>query len=369
MSINVSVIDKASFVGKNNNFIEINGKRYNATTGAVLASTTGTEAANKHVDGIVAVPKHTTAVDQAHSAQAGHTSTITHTAAQHATAHKPEASHMLMRKAVTKPSGSLKRQLRAQTHTGLLAKQPTIEVSIKPSAQSLDSRRLQQAKHIPKSPTIAHFVDNEGPTFQPSIVSVPRPVPRPAVAATRVKPHTTAELMERALQIAQAPSSKPLQPESKRKKFTRHQLAIPALVIALLFVGALSIYQNMNVIRLHLASSAAGFSASLPAQQPAGYSLVNMAYSTGQVAIQYQSNSDQRRYSITEKPSDWDSATLLESFVITKTKNYQALNSGGRTIYVYGQDNATWVSGGVWYQVQSDGSLDYHQLITLAASL
>jgi hypothetical protein len=72
---------------------------------------------------------------------------------------------------------------------------------------------------------------------------------------------------------------------------------------------------------------------------------------------------------LTEKTSAWNSATLRDNFVASNAKTYQTVETGGRTIYLYGQNQASWVNGGIWYQVQSNGALSNHQLVELATSL
>lgn len=128
-------------------------------------------------------------------------------------------------------------------------------------------------------------------------------------------------------------------------------------------------FQNVTTVKLQFASAKAGFAVSLPDQRPAGYRLSNLAYSNGHAAIHFESNTDERRYSITEKVSNWNSQTLRENFLATQAKEYEPIEIAGQTIFLYDQSNATWVSGGVWYQVESNGSLSSRQLLDLATSM
>jgi hypothetical protein len=107
----------------------------------------------------------------------------------------------------------------------------------------------------------------------------------------------------------------------------------------------------------------------LPGYQPAGYSLGQLSYSAGSVATQFESNSDGRHYTLTQKASPWDNQTLLDSYVKPNNAHYEAVPTGDLTIYLYGNGAASWINHGLWYTVQSDGSLTHDQLVSLAKSL
>jgi hypothetical protein len=72
---------------------------------------------------------------------------------------------------------------------------------------------------------------------------------------------------------------------------------------------------------------------------------------------------------LTQTASNWDSQALKENFVATVGKDYQVVQSAGRTIYTYGDNNATWVNGGIWYKIDSAGSLTSVELVDLATSM
>jgi hypothetical protein len=107
----------------------------------------------------------------------------------------------------------------------------------------------------------------------------------------------------------------------------------------------------------------------MPGYKPDGFKLDQMDYSTGVAAIHFASNSDERSFALTEKQSDLDSAGLRDSFVTSEQQPYQTIETAGRTVYLYGEHNATWVSGGVWYQLRGAGALSDHQLVEIAKSL
>ena len=366
-------------MGKNNNIIEINGKRYNATTGVPVAQTAPQKPAGRSVNGIVApdqpaILKASASEAKNSSGHASHPKTshgkdVAHHPATHAAAHPPQPSKILMRSAVSKPAPGSQRHIKAQGHTGTLVRQPSVLLQIKPSVLALDSKRLQHARRVAKSKIITHFNLDPATPAQLSAANVEAPTVTTVPVARPAHPQTTADLLERAL--AAAHSHEQASPKSKTHKRAgpKKHVTAAALAIAVIGLGVFSVVQNMNLIRVHVASATAGFGASLPSNQPSGYTLNHVGSSPGVVAMNFQSTSDTRHYSLTEKSSAWDSEALRDNFVSLQGPNYQTVESGGRTIYLYGQNNATWVNNGIWYQVVSDGSLNYHQLVQLATSL
>lgn len=291
-------------------------------------------------------------------------------AAKPAGGHKPVASSTLMRQSVKKPVAATRKHGQAQGDLSLVKRSETA-VLAKKSAGRLDDRRLQKAKRVPKSELIQHFAPLTSDSFvpvqvQPQAAAAPLAAKRPMAApAPAAKPKTSADLLERALKNATSHEQK--SPAKRRRKAGR-KTALAGAVLAVAFIGLVS-SQEISNVRLHIASAKAGFNVGLPDYKPAGFSLGQLNYSPGSAATTFKSNSDQRTYTITQKTSDWDSQSLRDNFVVSQDKNYQTADAGGRTVYVYGNGNATWVNGGIWYVVQSDGSLTSQQLTQLAGSI
>jgi hypothetical protein len=338
-----------------NNIIEINGKRYDARSGALLSDggAAGVRPAKPEAPAVKKPTMHDVVRPRAKSGGR----------------HTPTPAHTLMRSAVKKPTAAPRQHSKAQT---ALRKPPLAAVKVSKSAHRVDHGRLQQASHVPKSHLIKHFA----PLPPTTIETVPPPAPvhpaPPAAhrAAHHAKPaakaRTTADLLEHALQHATSHEQPPAAPRHSRRKRALGIGGAAALVAVLITV---TISQNLPNLRLQMASARAGFDASLPGYQPSGYSLDQLDYSQGVVATSFRSNSDDRSYTLTEKRSEWDSQTLRAQFVAPLDNHYQSVTAGGRTIYLYGNHNASWVNAGIWYQVQADGALSDHQLIQLATSL
>lgn len=147
-------------------------------------------------------------------------------------------------------------------------------------------------------------------------------------------------------------------------------MGMSALVVTTGLLLAFVAVQSTPKIKMKVASAKAGFAASLPGNSPAGFHLGEMQYGAGAVALSYKSNSDEtRKFNITQKTSSWDSTTLRDTVVAPADRDFRTVEDGGLTIYLYGQNNATWVDQGIWYQVQGNGSLSDRQLVDIAQSL
>lgn len=212
---------KRQKVNKNDHIIVLNGRHYNAKTGEALSHPTEpaprpATAGHAHVQ---ASPPRAVAVKP-----------VRH-AAHHVTAHSPKPPRTLMRQAVKKPSGSLKRRIKVQGRLEGTYKQP----STKTSRATLKSAAGTHArKHAIKGPFISHFSPNLFATVAhatavasspvPATAPVPRPTMKPAfAAAVPKKPRTTAELLDYAIQYANSPTEpdEPAHRKHHRKVFKR----------------------------------------------------------------------------------------------------------------------------------------------------
>lgn len=353
-------------MGKNNNIIEIDGTKYDARTGAVLgpstAAATKKPSKAKQMDSAVKKPTM---------------SDVVRRPAKHAPSHAPATSHTLMRQSVKKPVPQPRKHTKAQG--SVIAVSPVAASSIAPkkSVYNISDKRLKKAQKVIQSNLITHFapVTSDSNTFSRLVqASGPKPpagrsvepITRP-VGSPNTKPQTTSELLETALRQATSHEQKPVHPKRSHKLKKRAGLASASVLALALIVLAGS--QQVSNVRVHMASAKAGFNVTLPDYRPAGYSLGKLDYSSGIASTTFKSNSDSRAYTITQKPSAWDSQALRDGFVIPRDKHYQTFDAAGRTVYIYGNHNATWVNAGIWYSVQSDGSLSDHQLVELASSL
>ncbi len=279
--------------------------------------------------------------------------------------HTPEASHILMRSAVKKPDQSLKRRLQVSANTDTLLHTPPITEDDVPSAiVSHNQARVQRAAQYTQSEQVSHFVKPvENQAAQPV-----KPVdqswqPAPQTDPPAVPKSPTDTLLEHALQQADSHEEPPL--AAGKSMWRRISLVgVPAIVVAIIIVGT----HSFTNLELRIASAKVGFNTSLPAYEPSGYSLTQLKYSKGVFASKFHDSAG-NRYTITQGTTSWNTTDLLDNYVSNTTPNYQVVHVGNRTIYLYGSGNATWVDHGIWYQINSDGSLNESQLISVANSL
>lgn len=333
------------------NTITLNGKVYDSTTGTPVGSKTAHKATTE-------AKKPT-----AHKARAHHP-------AAHKTAHKVQKARTLMRHAVKKPV--------------ITAKESAIEE--KPTSHSetvslflpqLSENRLKRAQEVHKSKLISRFGNfGSEPTFVKKSAHLPvKAHPSEAVShydASQVYPEPEREdLFTSSLHKAvshKQPASHPKHHRAHHKKGSRTTLAASVVAIALL--GGFFAYQNKPNMEFRVAAARSGVHATLPGYHPSGFAMRGpVEYAPGQLTIHYGSNSDSRNFSITQKVSNWNSSALLDNYVAKATTDYQTIEDHGRTIYLDNNGNATWVDGGVWYQIEGSSSLTNTQLLKIASSI
>ena len=351
-------------MGNSQNFIEINGKKYDAITGVMYGSSADKPMAKPVVDGFVRRQKDTSTVRQS-----------LHSANKHVVA--PQKSKTLMRAAVKKPSNV---GARADISTKPLHKTSYGKATITPRTQAVPLHRQKLADSTHKS----NYVQKFGSTG-----SIPKTkvAPLEVHAAPHIDIHKTpaiagpvnkkTDLLERALEAAQGHTEPFYQHKKSWRARTAKKIgvsgrtvAISTTVLAGLLLGGLYAYQNVPKLAMRVAASRAGFSASMPGYSPAGFSFSGpVQYSQGQVVVGFKSNTDEREYKLTQQTSNWSSDSLLSNYITNNSKQYQTYEDRGRTIYIYDGNNATWVDGGVWYQIEGKSQLTSDQLVRIAASL
>ena len=359
--------------------IILNGQHFNAKTG--LALTTASPAKPvKNVDGIL--PKHVTGAVLQKPAQYDRimkpviskpVMDVTRTPASEIPKRTLEPGKTLMRRALAKPSPSFKRQTKAVAPNKTQAAVSIAHVVPKISAVIIDHKKLQNAKNIPKSQAVSRFAAISHVTTTNALsTAASRAIVASQQAVSGLAKQPSLDIFERALIQAQGHEEKlPVHVNKSlkqaRKSQRRLNFAASALAVAVLagFIG----YQQLPSMQFQYASSQAGFHAALPGYRPAGFSLGKLSYQAGAVSVNFHSNSDDRSFALDQKPSGWDSQALRDNFVAISGRTYHTAEAGGRTIYLYGNNNATWVNGGVWYTVQAGSSLTENQVTALAASI
>ncbi|MDB5185311.1 MAG: hypothetical protein JWN38_1119 [Candidatus Saccharibacteria bacterium] len=359
-------------MAKNSTHITINGNTYDAHSGELIKA--GKAAPALTIDTVIGksyipeiIPAPASAPGPAVSTTAKQLAVTRHPA-KHLAKHQPQAGKTLMRRAVLKPSASLKRQT---TVTSPLTKKPLATVVAKPSVASVDPRRALHAETTAKHAMINKF--NHATTVRSAATPAPRVHQPAAPAAAQPAAHQPSmDIFERALAAAESHKHKaPVLASDIKARTRRRALTVAMSSLAVVVIGGCIAYNNVANIKMQVASSRAGFHAVLPTKRPAGFSVGTLSATPGAVDVNFKSNSDNRSFVVTQKASNWDSQALRDVFLSGSSVagKYQTVEAGGRTVYLYGDNNATWVNGGVWYQVKTDGTLSSRQLLDLASSL
>lgn len=362
-------------MGNNKNVIELNGKVYDALSGALLqvggAAKQGAQKTGKAIDSVVSrVPKPKTTPKA--SASARHINSKR--------AHSQEPSKTLMRSSVKKPSKNSKTKHAQASISSLTTKVATV---LPPAARaSIHERRLARSKQVSKSSAIRRFNPIDITKKQLAALPVKQPTDKKSIPTQGAKHHTATKPASRiqkevAVGLAKATShqQKPLAKKQVKRKMSRKRRALIELVsiivgvVILLGLAGTLLYRNLPSIELHLASSRSGVKAEMPSYKPSDFKATTpVKYAPGIVTINFKSSSG-KEFSLVQQNSDWDSQTLKATFLTTSHPAYQTLEANGRTIYVYDKGSATWVNGGIWYQLSGSADLSNSQIINIATSL
>jgi hypothetical protein len=366
------------------NILELNGRPYDAITGVLLADHPAKRAAQA-VDGFITTAHHMPS-SVSHTKKPPHinyrtipseTETqpqhrvfdIHHRTTQSAHHHQPSRATTLMRHAVHRPTASLKRHTKVSAPTDILAKLPHFDVLPKHSISAIDQERLKRAERIAKSKLVSRF----GNFMTRPITTAPiheTPATKVAPPPQAVPKQPSDDIFERAL--AHATSHQ--QPGVKHKRVGHHKsrlrrlTSIGAASLSVLLIVGFVAYQNVAQIKLHVADSKAGINAKLPSWSPSGFTVASVQAHPGSVAVNFAGN-DKRSFSLIQTASKWNNSTLFNNYVFPVSNSYEAVQARGTTIYTYNNNDATWVSNGIWYKLITNGALSTSQLVSVAVSL
>ncbi|MHB1865037.1 MAG: hypothetical protein ACYCPS_02645 [Candidatus Saccharimonadales bacterium] len=284
---------------------------------------------------------------------------------------KPDKSKTLMRTAVKRPDfGSARNQ--------------STKENLQPAINNYHPNLSEAAALTDKSPLISRFAPSmEYQQPETEAVSEFEPQPEPV----DLSPASFSELDAQPMAIAaETPAINVFKsglPElseyaqtakeqvGKWKLFRRLSgWTVLAVIVIGVVAGGVLINSNLGRIELYLASSKAGFAATLPSISPAGYDLSSVGTGSGTIEASFKSNSDNRSYTLSEKKSSVPSSVMLDNYVQSNAGlNFQSINTDGKTIYIYNGHDATWVSKGIWYIIQDNNSLSNRQIIDIANSM
>ena len=379
---------------KKHNIIEINGHRYDAKSGALLASHTPLAGATKNmsmplavhtkstrrtrtIDGMVSPAARATPAQRVHAAVIPKVAParpkptlqqkIKHAAAPALQPHQAQRSQTLMRRAVPKPVVSKKVQLKPQLAIRQQQALSTNKIEHKHGATDIHPVRAVRAQKTPLSSAVSRYGNPV------RLAAIKPQVARLDIAPSPEKNRTSQsvsqlDVFEQA--IAHATSHLEPAPRLPRRRTAPTAALFGLVMIAVIISVGFFTYANMPRIELKIASVQAGFSGSLPQYQPAGFKKNGgVAYDSRKIALTYATANKSRQYTVSQTVSPWDTTALYQNIIAGSGLAYRAVQQQGNTIYIYGDSQAAWVSGGVLYQITGNAQLGNDQLLRIASSV
>lgn len=160
------------------------------------------------------------------------------------------------------------------------------------------------------------------------------------------------------------PSTRKTSKSARRTKSnvtTKHRFksqAIAAFALTLAIVAGYGTYVAMPSISVKIAANQAGIDAKSP-YAPSGYTIDGpVAYSPGQVTINYKDKSGQTNYSVTQTKGN----------SVGSNNDTKIVDAGNVAIYKDG-NSASWSKNDITYSINQYGSLNDDQIIQIANSL
>jgi hypothetical protein len=292
----------------------------------------------------------------------------------HTKAVKQQSSQTLMRTAVKRPAPSFHKQ--AHTKATLQHTVPSLIVA-KKSINTLDEARLARAQQAARSPLISHHTGNQPvgvlPQFGPlSVVPVPvkpegqepatPPAPQPSNKPTDIFEHA----------LANANHFVDLQSHKThfRKKARRHAASMAAGTVALLLIAVFAFYQNSPGLQFKVASVHAGVTTHMPDLQAAGFAYNGAKADNGKLIVGFSNaNGSYRLSQVNTNLSGQDVINNLGATDAGGNPDFTTVQADGTTVYRFGNTDALWVQDGTWYTVTGTGALTNDQVTALVRNI
>lgn len=354
--------------------IELNGKHYDARTGKIL-SVSSAPTATAHARKVNALVSSATSID-------GFSKKLSHPprkVGNQAARREVNRSHTLKRTAVKKPvrpkAATSSKKIAANAHV------PVMEIH--PPSYSIPRERLKRLEAVKQSKLVSRYSKDLSTTSQSTAkpahkaaaAHVAHAAPPIVKAVSTVVDTPQPSAFEQAIDQAEAHQSVRTKKPSARAKLSKKLRMSPRVLnvfgftVALMMFAGYFGYNNAPNVSMRVAAMRANVEGSIPAYKPSGFSLDrSIKYKQGEITVNFVSNSDQRNFAITQTASGWDSTALHQNFV-TKQEHVRSIEDKGKTIYLYDENNATWVDGGVWYKIEGNSKLNSDQLSRIASSL
>lgn len=287
------------------------------------------------------------------------------TAAAHQVHHRAQRSHTLHRAALKRPEPLHQNKPRpAVRRSDMIQRFAPIQPQPVPSKQSQVQATATNTAKAPAAPR------SEVTAVAPRTQHAAAPAPQKAapLQGSALKEQLIKNRMDEA--VAHEKAEKPTKAKShtSHPKSRRRASTIASGVAALVLLGGYLTYLNLPSLSIRVAAARANVNANYPSYQPAGYSFAGpVAFSPGEVRVNFQSNTNDYDYSLVQRSSNWDSQAVLDNYVLEETEQYATLQERGLTIYLM-ERKAAWVNGGTLYVIEGDAPLSSEQIQKIASS-
>lgn len=361
-------------MNKTKQTITVNGRVYDAATGLAVENTSVSETPKQahaavkkqqaarsggpNIDGVLPKKVAPKATDEANPHKHYEPSLERQPAPHHK--NRPQKSKTLRRDILAKPKRTLPVQAE-QRAPKKVVRSPHISrfaptkhsAKHTPQAKEVDPELKQQAEELHKK-HVAHLQKKHAPTAH--------------ISSKTIKEHLLKT------QLDNAPEPDTLFPPEVEKALPRSRkvrlINIAATSLTLILLGGYLTYINIPNLSIRVAAANAGVDANLPRYQPNGYRIHGpIAYTNGEVQVNYQQNGGEKSYTITQRSTDWDPQATLDNYVQPDSQDdYQIHSIQGLTVYTYNK-KAVWVNGGILHIIDGTAPLSGQQVENIAASM
>ena len=227
------------------------------------------------------------------------------------------------------------------------------------AAQQPHQTTRPATRHVPATPP-HHSTRIIKPNHLPARQHTATLAPKPAAV---LKNEAITEALQRATTSPKAPR-RAKKPKSRMGRW----LQVASVGLAIMLIGGYFTYLGMPNISTRIAAIQSGVNAKYPGYRPTGYALSGpITFKSGEVRMKFAYADGGQSYTITQQKSSLNSAALKET-LIADGGEVQTTAAGGLTIYSTDR-TASWINGGVLYQITLGGALSSEQVTKIATSL
>ena len=227
------------------------------------------------------------------------------------------------------------------------------------AAQQPHQTTRTATRHVPATPP-HHSTRIIKPNHLPAKQHTAALAPKPAAVLKN-------EAITEALQRATTPEKAPRRSKKPKNRIGRW-LQIASVGLAIMLIGGYFTYLGMPNISTRIAAIQSGVNAKYPGYRPTGYALSGpITFKSGEVRMKFAYADGGQSYTITQQKSSLNSAALKETLTADGGE-VQTTTAGGLTIYSTDR-TASWINGGVLYQITIGGALSSEQVTKIATSL